>query len=138
MARERGAWHRTRMPIPKSAGRLNRAGPNRLIVHVAPWMPGFGVVSHRGRRSGRTFRTPVAVFRRGDEIAFALVYGAETDWVRNVRAAGGATVRTRGRDLRFTHPRLVHDPDRTRAPAPVRLALAALGVEDFLVCDAAG
>ncbi|TNC46133.1 nitroreductase family deazaflavin-dependent oxidoreductase [Mumia zhuanghuii] len=126
------------MPLPQSMGRLNRAGPNRLIVHVAPWVPGFGVVHHRGRRSGRGYRTPVAVFRRGDEVVFAMVYGTRTDWVRNVRAAGGATVTVRGHDLRLSGPRLVHDSRRSRVPGPVRLALAAAGVEDFLVCDVEG
>lgn len=40
-------------------GRWNRATLNRVTKHIAPWMPGFGVVVHRGRRSGRSYPTPV-------------------------------------------------------------------------------
>ena len=50
------------MPIPRRVGQWNKAGLNRLTRHIAPWMPGFGVVVHRGRRSGRRYRTPVNVF----------------------------------------------------------------------------
>ncbi|KAA1423715.1 nitroreductase family deazaflavin-dependent oxidoreductase [Mumia zhuanghuii] len=125
------------MPIPTRVGRFNRALPNRAIVHVAPYVPGFGVVTHRGRRSGRTYRTPVAVFREGDQVTLALVYGAEADWVRNVLAAGEATVTTRGRTISVAAPRKVHDPQRRRVPRAVRPALRALGVDDFLVGDVA-
>ena len=41
------------MPIPKVVGQWNKAGLNRLTRHIAPWMPGFGVIVHHGRRSGR-------------------------------------------------------------------------------------
>ena len=37
-------------------------------------MPGFGVVVHRGRRSGREFHTPVNVFPRHDGVRIALTY----------------------------------------------------------------
>jgi hypothetical protein len=47
-------------------GRWNKAGLNRLTRHIAPWMPGFGVIVHRGRRSGRRFQTPVNVFSAGN------------------------------------------------------------------------
>jgi len=36
-----------------------QAGLNRVTRHIAPWMPGLGVVIHRGRRSGRRYETPV-------------------------------------------------------------------------------
>src|SRR5205814_189822 len=50
------------MPIPKVVGRWNKAGLNRLTRHIAPWLPGFGVIVHHGRRSGRRYQTPVNVF----------------------------------------------------------------------------
>ena len=41
------------MPIPRIVGRWNKAGLNRVTRRIAPFTPGFGVVIHRGRRSGR-------------------------------------------------------------------------------------
>ena len=72
------------MPFPRAIARLNRAGLNRLTRHTAPLTPGMGVVIHRGRRSGRHYETPVNVFRTPDGYMFALTYGPESDWVRNV------------------------------------------------------
>ncbi|MGH1562395.1 nitroreductase family deazaflavin-dependent oxidoreductase [Mumia sp. DW29H23] len=121
------------MALPRRMRRMNRDGFNRLAVHVAPWLPGMGVVVHRGRRSGRAYRTPVMVFRHADRLVIALPYGTDTDWLRNVRAAAGASVVTRRRTLHVVDPHLVHDPERASVPAPVRLALAGLHVDDFLV-----
>ena len=120
------------MPIPKVVGQWNKAGLNRLTRHIAPWMPGLGVIVHRGRRSGRRYETPVNVFSAGGGYVFALTYGPETDWVKNVLAAGGCELRTRGRVIRLVSPRLFHDETR-RAIRPLeRQVLRVLGVADFV------
>lgn len=54
-------------------------------------MPGLGVVVHQGRRSGKEYQTPVNVFAAPDGYVLALTYGADTDWVKNVLAAGAAS-----------------------------------------------
>jgi len=121
------------MPIPKLVGRANRRVTNPVLGRVAGRLPGFAIVAHVGRRSGRAFRTPVNLFRDGDRYTIALTYGRDSQWVRNVLAAGGTEVETRGRRVRLTDPRLVHDPTRSRVPRPVRLVLRLVRVEDFLV-----
>jgi deazaflavin-dependent oxidoreductase (nitroreductase family) len=120
------------MPIPLAVGRLNRVGFNRLSIPFAARLPGFGVVHHRGRRSGRAYRTPVNVFPVDDGFVIALTYGPRADWVRNVVVAGGLRIETRGRLHDCTEPYLYRDPERTDVPAGVAVALRALGVEDFL------
>jgi deazaflavin-dependent oxidoreductase (nitroreductase family) len=120
------------MPIPKAVGRWNKVGLNRLTVRVAPWLPGFGVVVHRGRRSGRPYRTPVNVFATDGGYRFALTYGPDTDWVRNVLAAGGCQLETRGRTVRLVEPRLYHDEERRGIRPLERRILGLLGVADFL------
>jgi deazaflavin-dependent oxidoreductase (nitroreductase family) len=120
------------MPIPKVVGRWNKAGLNRLIRHIAPWMPGLGVVIHRGRRSGRRYETPVEVFPAADGYVLALTYGPDTDWVKNVLAAGGCELRTRGRSIRLGSPRLFHDESRSGIRPLERQVLRALRVTDFL------
>ena len=120
------------MPAPRWLARFNRRGTNRVLGPLAPHLPGFGVVVHRGRRSGKTYRTPVNVFPRPGGCVVALTYGPESEWVKNVLAAGGCEIELRGRTFRFSHPRLLHDRDRRATPRPVRLVLGLLHVEDFL------
>ena len=121
------------MPLPQSLARFNRRVTNPVLGRMAWWMPGFAIVTHVGRRSGRTFHSPVNLFRHGDEYVFACTYGPDAQWVRNVLVAGGCTVRTRGHDVALTDAQLVHDPQRRRVPAPVRAILGALDVDDFVV-----
>ncbi len=120
------------MPIPRRMRRWNKVGLNRLTTRIAPWMPGFGVVVHRGRRSGRHYQTPVNVFRTEDGYLFALTYGADTDWVKNVLAAGGCELHTRGRAIRLGAPRLLHDESRRGIRPVERQILRIIGVADFL------
>ncbi len=121
------------MPIPARVARWNKVGLNRVVRHVAPWMPGLGLVVHRGRRSGRPYQTPVTTFRTDDGYVIALTYGAgSTDWVKNVQAAGGCELRTRGRILQLDAPRVYHDETRCAIRAPHRQVLRLIGVADFL------
>lgn len=120
------------MAVRRRIARLNRVGLNRLTRHLAPWLPGFGVVVHRGRRSGREYRTPVNVFGCDGTIRIALTYGADSDWVKNVLAAGGGRLLTRGRALELYAPKLAHDPSRTCIRPGQRAILRILGVRDFL------
>jgi deazaflavin-dependent oxidoreductase (nitroreductase family) len=113
--------------------RWNRAGFNRVARHVAPWMPGLAVIVHRGRKSGREYRTPVNLFSPGDgRVIVALTYGPGTDWVKNVLAAGGCEVRARGQSFTAHDPRVYHDESRQGTGPLVRRALGLLAVSDFL------
>lgn len=120
------------MPIPLRVGRWNRVGLNRVTTPLMRWLPGFGVVHHVGRRSGRAYRTPVNLFPSDGGYLIALTYGPHTDWVRNVLAAGGCVVETRGRSVACTAPRLVHGEARRQIRLPERPILRLLGVDDYL------
>jgi deazaflavin-dependent oxidoreductase (nitroreductase family) len=126
------------MPIPKRVARWNKVGLNRVVRHVAPWLPGLALVVHRGRRSGRTYRTPVNVFGTADGFIMALTYGPDTDWVRNVQAAGGCELRTRGRVVRVSEPRVYHDETRQGVSPAARQVLRLIGVADFLAVKTNG
>jgi deazaflavin-dependent oxidoreductase (nitroreductase family) len=123
------------MPLPRTVARLNRIGLNRVTRHIASWLPGLGVVVHRGRHSGRSYRTPVNVFRSPDGYVIALTYGPHTDWVRNVFAAGEAELITGRRRVHVTAPRIYHDPARQAVGSLARPVLALLRVEDFLALE---
>jgi len=65
-------------------------------------------IRHVGRRSGRAYVTPVTVRRLdSDTVMIGLTYGNQSDWARNVMAAGGCELRMDGRDYHATSPRLV-------------------------------
>ena len=106
---------------------------NRLSRPFVAWLPWFGLLIQRGRVSGREYRTPMNVFSRNGEYVFALTYGSEVNWVRNVLAAGGCRLRTRGREIDLVDPRLIVDPTRRLVPLPVRVVLRLVDCREFLV-----
>ncbi|MBK1785802.1 nitroreductase family deazaflavin-dependent oxidoreductase [Prauserella cavernicola] len=120
------------MPLPQGLARFNRVVTNRIARTGAGRLPGFGILVHRGRRSGRTYRTPLNVFRVRGGFVIALTYGPGTDWVRNVLAEGHCELETRGRTVRLVRPRVVHDERRGAIPQPARTVLGALNVHDLL------
>jgi deazaflavin-dependent oxidoreductase (nitroreductase family) len=105
---------------------------NPISRHFVYWLPGFAIISYRGRKSGNTFRTPMNVFRRGDTYIFALTYGPDVQWVKNVLAAGEADIQLRTRHVPLRNPELFADPTRHLVPWPVRIVLGLMGVTWFL------
>ena len=121
------------MPLPRALARFNLKVTNPVLGRLAGRAPGFAVVTHVGRRSGARRTTPVNLFEHEGRFVIALTYGLDSQWVKNVLAAGGCEVLTKGRTLHLVAPELVHDPSRRLVPPPVRVALRALDVEHFLV-----
>lgn len=113
------------MPIPMSVARFNRSVTNRVTGRVADRLPGFGILHHVGRTSGRAYATPINIFRDDDEYVIVLTYGPTADWVKNVLAAGGCEVVTRGRRLRLSDPRIETDTALRWAP-PLFVPVARL------------
>lgn len=61
-------------------------------------------IHHVGRSSGRPYITPVAGRVHGDVVLIPLTFGSRSDWSRNVRAAGGCTIRFEGKDYHAAQP----------------------------------
>jgi deazaflavin-dependent oxidoreductase (nitroreductase family) len=91
---------------------------NKVAVRLAGrrLLPLWARLRHRGRKSGREYAIPVAVIPTGTTFVIALPWGRETDWVRNVRAAGDCVIRWKGVDYRCTDPTFV-DQDVAAAAA---------------------
>lgn len=72
------------------------------------------------------------MFRRGDNYVFAMTYGRDADWVKNVDAAGGCEITTRGRTVRLVDPRHYTDPERGDVPSLVGTVLGWIDVDEFM------
>lgn len=127
------------MPAPRWVARFNKAALNKGTRFIAPWAPGWAVVIHRGRRSGRIFRTPLWAFRRGDTYVIALTYGAGADWVRNVIAAGGCELESGGRHYELAAPQVYRDDGAVDMPPAIRFMLRrVIKAPEFLRLNIAG
>jgi deazaflavin-dependent oxidoreductase (nitroreductase family) len=142
-------------PATMTAGALEPVPPSRLVrVIIRPLTKvlnpvmatiagrrhfgGAARLTHTGRRSGRPYVAVVGAHVTGDTAVIPLTFGNTSDWVRNVRAAGGCTVRLNGTDY------TLKDPDfRSAADArplvraafnPVfRAVFRVLGIRQFLI-----
>jgi deazaflavin-dependent oxidoreductase (nitroreductase family) len=131
--------YRAAVTFSDRLARFNRRAPNKVIRSFAGRVAPLAVVEHRGRRSGRRYRTPVMAWRIDDGYMVVLFYGADRDWVRNVLAAGGCTLERAGRQVEATRPRLLSaGAGAALVPAPVRMALRMLRVTDLLRLSTAG
>jgi deazaflavin-dependent oxidoreductase (nitroreductase family) len=116
--------------------RFNSRVTNRVTRPAARRLPGFGVVVHLGRTSGRRYETPVNVFRVPGGYVIALTYGAEAQWVKNVMAAGGCDLIVRGHSTRLVAPEIIRDDEQHLVPAAVRPLLRYMRVTEFLRLEA--
>jgi deazaflavin-dependent oxidoreductase (nitroreductase family) len=71
------------------------------------------IVRHVGRRSGRTYETPVVAVEHDDGFLIALPYGDRTDWLKNVVADGAASVVIHGRTFRVDQPQVISMAEAT-------------------------
>jgi deazaflavin-dependent oxidoreductase (nitroreductase family) len=98
------------MKLSRRVARFNRLVNNPVQGMYAWLLPPWAVILHHGRRSGRPYRTPLLAFRRDRTLVVALLYGEESDWLRNLQAAGGGAVVRAGRTFELGQPRVVDTP----------------------------
>lgn len=103
----------------RALARFNRYVTNPIQRLWAPHLPYMAVLEHKGRKSGNPYRTPVLAFIESGAITVPLNYGTESDWVRNIQAAGAAGVVHRGKRYRLTAPQVL-PADSDELPAVMR------------------
>jgi deazaflavin-dependent oxidoreductase (nitroreductase family) len=103
----------------------------------------FGTVAaihHTGRRSGKSYVTPVGARANGDVAIIPLTFGNQSDWVLNVRAAGNCWIRVNGKDHQTVQPQIINWADtkalvRAAFNPLERVVFRALGIRQFMRLD---
>jgi deazaflavin-dependent oxidoreductase (nitroreductase family) len=99
----------------------------------------FSLIRHVGRRSGRTYETPVILAKVPEGFVAELTYGEDVDWFRNIEAAGGCVVVHGGKEYRVDAVEPL-DAATARAAFPPlgRAILTATRRADFRLLRSAG
>ncbi|WP_051053592.1 nitroreductase family deazaflavin-dependent oxidoreductase [Mycolicibacterium chubuense] len=122
------------MIFPAWFERLQIKYINPLIRPLSKRMPGLGVITHRGRTSGKQYETIVTPYRKGQVLAIGLAHG-KTNWVKNVLAAGEADIQIGRRRLHLVNPRVL--PAGTADPSLPRVAQVLAKRSGVFVADVA-
>lgn len=111
-----------------------RSLSNRIFLTISgKWFRAYSIVRNVGRTSGRQYRNPVSAYPLGDGFVIAVLYGAKSNWVRNVMAAGGYTLQTKGRDYQLERPEIITPAQALPAyPAPYRRKMRSRNIQDFV------
>ncbi len=117
--------------------RVRQFNKNVLNPMVLPMagrsLPFYAVVHHVGRRSGRSYSTPVVAEPTEDGFVIMLPYGQQADWCRNVMAAGGGTILWCGREYAVGEPELIDgEMALEMLPSSKRFALSMLRIPQSL------
>jgi hypothetical protein len=95
---------------PESERKRDAARPasNRLFLEISGRrLRAYSIVKHVGRRSGREYVNPASAYPLGDGFVIPILYGLDSQWVRNVLDTGRLTLVTRGREHVLERPELI-------------------------------
>jgi deazaflavin-dependent oxidoreductase (nitroreductase family) len=106
---------------------------NRAITRIARAGHGpFSLIRHVGRKSGRTYETPVILASVPEGFIAELTYGDNVNWYRNVIAAGGCIVLHHRVEYRVTSIEPCSaERGRNAYPATFRWILQVAGRDQF-------
>jgi deazaflavin-dependent oxidoreductase (nitroreductase family) len=120
------------MLFPPWLERLQIKYINPMLRPLSKRMPGFAVITHRGRTSGKDYETIVTAYRKGGVLAIGLAHG-KTNWVKNVLAAGEADIHVARKDFHLVNPRVL--PAGTVDPILPRIAQVVAKKSGVFVAD---
>ena len=99
------------MRVPRAVAKFNRRITNPLAVRFGGWAPLNGTLEHVGRKSGKTYQTPLNIFETADGFVVPIGYGLESHWVQNALAGGPLMVHKAGRTIPVADARIVSKAD---------------------------
>jgi deazaflavin-dependent oxidoreductase (nitroreductase family) len=122
-------------PRARRAVRFVAAFVNPIVLLIAGrrWMPVVGILRHRGRRSGRTYATPIGMRPLGDSFVIPRTFSDNAAWYLNIKAAGGATVKYLGRNYQLVDPQVVdYATAKPAFPRYELLQFRLIGINEYL------
>ncbi len=129
------AGMRWKLPlVVDTVRRLNRSLTNPRVLRTAGSAgTQTSIIRHVGRTSGRVYETPVDTIPALDGVLIALPYGARADWLRNVLAAGRATIVSQGESFDVDEPIIAATAEvAPQIPARTLRTLRLFGVTECL------
>lgn len=88
---------------------------------------------HVGRRSGKSYETPIIVAPEGKDFIIALTYGPTVDWYRNVTAAEHGTIIWQGKTIAVGKPEQMNPASGIQAfSALERFVLRRIDLQYFV------
>jgi deazaflavin-dependent oxidoreductase (nitroreductase family) len=127
-------------PVLDAVRRLNKSVTNPRVMRTAGTaQTRTSVIRHTGRTSGRAYETPVDAVPTPSGFLIALPYGTRVDWLRNVLAAGSATLVVNGEQIAVDSPTIVATQDVSRLIPPRTMrTLNLFGVGECVHLERAG
>jgi deazaflavin-dependent oxidoreductase (nitroreductase family) len=90
-------------------------------------------IRHTGRKSGKQYSTPIGAEHVEDGFIIPLAYGTQVDWLRNVIAAGRATILAKGETYDVTEPEVIDAATALPSLSPRRRrSFERLGIAHYL------
>jgi deazaflavin-dependent oxidoreductase (nitroreductase family) len=109
---------------------------NPFVLPLTRQLPPFAVLHHKGRRSGRSYDTPVQAYATPEGWLVGLTYDYNSPFALNLLAAGGGEMTRAGRRYRISKPRRVGREALKTLPALAALQMRVVGIDEFLQFDA--
>ncbi len=124
------------MHFPRFMRHVNRVCTNRLLGPLARVIPPLAVVHHVGRRSGRSYHTPVVAFRDKETFVIPMTYGRDVDWARNIVKAHRCQIERMGRRFTAANPRVVDfKTAEAHLPSAVRAARHTANLPGYVLLN---
>ena len=113
---------------------LNKHFTNKLLIHISGKDWGlFSILIHTGRKSGKIYQIPIIVVPVQNGFVIALTYGKKTDWVENVKAKGGCSLKWKRQEYALTNPEFIDPKLGLQAfPALIRGGLKIMGIQYYM------
>jgi deazaflavin-dependent oxidoreductase (nitroreductase family) len=130
---------RSRRPALLDAVRqANKRVLNPLMLHLAGRRHWYAArLEHVGRRTGRSYATPVVAWPVHGGFAIPLPYGPDVDWRRNLQATGSGVLQVNGVRHPIRDPRIVAVDDLPDLPPGWRALSQVYAIRQWLVVTTA-
>jgi len=119
--------------IPNKVRYLNKKFTNRLMMQIAGKKHSpIVIMEHTGRVSGRVYRVPLLAAACPDGFMFALTYGTQVDWYKNILHSREGKLTVNGRVVHLVDPEpVLKETGQKTFGQPFSTILRWIDIRDF-------